>query len=171
MAETIRIIGIGEDSRREDFDCGVEALNDYLQRYARQNHIKNIARTFVALDHDNRVLGYYSLASASIEFTSLPADYAKRLPKYPVPAARIARLAVDRTRQGQGIGARLLVDALKRILAASTDIGIKVVLVEAKNETARAFYHHYGFMELQDAPMTLFLLMDIIIRIVGEQGS
>ena len=167
MAGTIRIIGIGEDDRREDFDCGVEALNVYLSRYARQNHEKNIARTFVAVDSDNRVFGYYSLASASIEFESLPDDYAKRLPKYPVPAARIARLAVDRTLQGQGLGTRLLVDALKRILTVSADIGIKVVLVDAKNEAARQFYRHYGFVELRDAPLTLFLPLDTVGRAVA----
>ncbi len=167
MTDTVRIIGIGEDVRREDFDCGVEALNVYLQRYARQNHENNIARSFVAVDQENRVLGYYSVASASIEFESLPEDHAKRLPKYPVPAVRIARLAVYCTRHGQGIGARLLVDALKRILAASADIGIKVVLVDAKNETARQYYRHYGFVDLRDVPMTLFLSVDTLGCVVA----
>lgn len=157
MAENIKIIAIGENCRREDFDCGEESLNLYLRRYARQNHERNIARTFVALDGGSQVLGYYSLASTSIEFKSLPENYAKRVPKYPVPAARIARLAVDRSMQGKGLGARLLVDALKRILTASTEIGMYIVLVDAKDDRAKAFYRHYGFVELANEPMTLFL--------------
>ena len=111
----LEIVAIGKGHRREAFDCGEAALNDYLRRYARQNHERNLARSFVAVDAGKRVLGYHSLASAAVEFESLPPDYAKRLPRYPVPAVRIARLAVDRAMQGKGLGERLLADALKRI--------------------------------------------------------
>lgn len=157
MADIIRILAIREEHRREEFDCGVEALNAYLRRYARQNHEKNIARTYVAVDEAKQVLGYYSLASASIEFESLPEDYAKRLPKYPVPAVRIARLAVSKEAQGKGLGERLLVDALKRILAVSAEVGVHVILVDAKNDKAKAFYQHYGFNGLHDKSTTLFM--------------
>ena len=158
----LEIVAIGKGHRREAFDCGEAALNDYLRRYARQNHERNLARSFVAVDAGKRVLGYYSLASAAVEFESLPPDYAKRLPRYPVPAVRIARLAVDRAMQGKGLGERLLADALKRILASAGAIGIKVVLVDAKSEGARAFYRRYGFLELADDPMTLFLPVETI---------
>lgn len=157
------ILGIEESHQREEFDCGEEALNNYLQRYARQNHERNIARTFVAVDETDRVLGYYSLASASIEFASLPAEVARRVPRYPVPAVRIARLAVDRSMHGKGLGGALLADALRRILTASSEVAVKVVLVDAKNDSAVAFYRHYGFMELNDSPMTLFLPIETII--------
>lgn len=162
MADIIRILAIREEHRREEFDCGVEALNTYLRRYARQNHEKNIARTYVMVDEAKRVLGYYSLASASIEFGSLPADYAKRLPKYPVPAVRIARLAVSMTAQGKGLGERLLVDALKRILAVSAEVGVHVVLVDAKNDKAKVFYQRYGFGELYDESATLFMPLETV---------
>lgn len=168
MADTLKIIPIGEECRREDFDCGVEALNTYLRHYARQNHEKNIARTFVAVVDDNRVRGYYSLASAGIEFGSLPADRAKRLPKYPIPAVRIARLAVDRVFQGKGLGARLLIDALKRVLAVSAEIGVYVVLVDAKNDQAKAFYRRYGFIDFADEPKTLFLALDTARALLNE---
>lgn len=160
----LEIRGIEERYRREDFDCGEEALNAYLRRYARQNHEHNIARTFVAVDAHDRVLGYYSLASASIEFDSLPAAYAKRVPRYPVPAVRIARLAVDRSVKGEGLGGKLLADALQRILTASSEVAVKVVLVDAKNKAAIEFYRHYGFMELTDAPKTLFLPIETVIK-------
>lgn len=160
MADIIRILAIREEHRREEFDCGVEALNTYLRRYARQNHEKNIARTYVAVGEAKQVLGYYSLASASIEFESLPEDYAKRLPKYPVPAVRIARLAVSKTAQGKGLGERLLVDALKRILAVSAEVGVHLILVDAKNDKARAFYQRYGFGGLHDKSTTLFMPLE-----------
>lgn len=161
----LEILGIEESHRREEFDCGEETLNGYLRRYARQNHERNIARTFVAVDSHDRVLGYYSLASASIEFESLPTAHAKRIPRYPVPAVRIARLAVDRSVKGEGLGGKLLADALQRILTASSEVAVKVVLVDAKNEAAVEFYRHYGFMELIDAPMTLFLPIETVISV------
>lgn len=161
---TLEIVAIGKGHRREAFDCGEAALNEYLRRYAHQNHERNLARTFVAADAGKRIHGYYSLASAAVEFESLPPDYAKRLPKYPVPAARIARLAVDRAMQGKGFGERLLADALKRILLSAGTIGIKVVLVDAKSEGARAFYRRYGFQELANDPMTLFLPIETISK-------
>lgn len=160
----LEIRGIEERHRREDFDCGEEALNAYLRRYARQNHEHNIARTFVAVDAHDRVFGYYSLASASIEFDSLPAAYAKRVPRYPVPAVRIARLAVDRSVKGEGLGGKLLADALQRVLTASSEVAVKVVLVDAKNKAAIEFYRHYGFVELIDAPKTLFLPIETVIK-------
>lgn len=158
------IVAIEDSHRREEFDCGEEALNNYLWRYARQNHERNIARTFVAVDKNERVLGYYSLASASIEFETLPAAHARRVPRYPVPAVRIARLVVDRSMQGKGLGGTLLADALRRVLTASAEVAVKVVLVDAKNDRAVAFYRRYGFMELSDAPMTLFLPIETVIE-------
>ena len=160
----LSILGIEESHRREKFDCGEEALDNYLRRYARQNHERNIARTFVAVDENDWVLGYYSLASASIEFASLPADLARRVPRYPIPAVRIARLAVDRSMHGKGLGAALLADALRRILTASSEVAVKVVLVDAKNERAADFYRHYGFRALNDMPMVLFLPIETVIE-------
>lgn len=165
MTAGVRITALEEHHRREEFDCGVEALNTYLRQYARQNHEKRIARTFAAVDENGGILGYYSLASASIEYRLLPHDYAKRLPRYrSIPAAIIARLAVDRRGQGKGLGTRLLGDALRRVLLASDEIGIKVVLVDAKDEAAKRFYQGFGFRELSDAPMTLFLPSETIVR-------
>ena len=94
----------------------------------------------------------------------MPTANAKRVPKYPVPAVRIARLAVDRTEKGKGLGGKLLADALRRVLTASSEVAVKVVLVDAKNEAAVEFYRHHGFMELIDVPMTLFLPIETVIR-------
>lgn len=165
MTTLLRITAITEDHRREEFDCGVEPLNVYLRQYARQNHEKRIARTFVAVDDSGRVFGYYTLASASVEYSSLPDDYAKRLPRYRhIPAALLARLAIDRSHQRKGLGTRLVGDALRRVLSASNEIGIKVILVDAKDDAAKAFYQGFGFRELDDAPTTLFVPSETIIR-------
>lgn len=163
MLEGIRIVDLSEDSRRDEFDCGIEQLNTFLKRYARQNQEIHIARSFAAVDLNNRVVGYYSLASASVAFQSLPEHATKGLPKYPIPAVRLARLAVDRGHQGKGLGETLLVDALHRIISVSKDIGVKVVLVDAKNENAKTFYQKYDFIQFGDQPNTLFLPIETAI--------
>jgi predicted N-acetyltransferase YhbS len=98
------------------FDCGNEALNRFLHRYALQNLRNQSARTYVALRGEAQVIGYYSLAAASAEYDIVPARIAKGLAQHPIPLALLARLAVDQAEQGTGIGAGLLKDALKRFL-------------------------------------------------------
>lgn len=153
---------IQKHHQRTAFDCGKPDLNEYLSRFARQNDVKNIARTFVAVDDDGVVKGYYSLCSSQVEFEELPDSLSTSLPEYPVPAALIARLAVDRNSSGQGLGAKLLIDALQRVLAASTEMAVKVVIVDAKDDEARSFYEHYGFIALPGQEYKLFLPIETI---------
>lgn len=148
---------IKKHHRRETFDCGDPAINEFLKKFARQNDERDIAKTFVAVDAEQKVLGYYSVSAASLEFSGLPGAVAAQLPRYPVPAARIGRLAVDRSVQDSGLGARLLIDALKRIYLSSGQVAVKVVLVDALNEPARAFYEHFGFIPLPGEQFKLFL--------------
>jgi len=102
------------------------------------------------------VIGYYTLSAASVLLTDLPAAVASKLPRYPtVPAVRLGRLAVARTRHGQGFGAALLADALARSLAS--EIAAFALLVDAKDDSASAFYRHHGFVPFADATTTLFL--------------
>ncbi len=142
---------------RDKFDCGDAALNQYLVRFARQNDTKGVAKAFVALDEHGQVVGYYTLSAAEVAFDDLPAEQRKHLPKYPVPAARIGRLAVDQSVQGQGLGGDLLIDALLRVLAAADHLGVRAIIVDAKDKHAKQFYQHYGFSKLADNPRTLFL--------------
>jgi GNAT superfamily N-acetyltransferase len=95
----------GRHARRE-FDCGNAALNDYLARYARQNHRTAVSKTFVAVAEDEpaRILGYYSLSAGELEFDRVPHELTERLPRYPLPVVRLARLAVARSLQGCGLG-------------------------------------------------------------------
>jgi ribosomal protein S18 acetylase RimI-like enzyme len=145
---------------RDDFDCGSEELNSFLKAKARQNQKAGFNRTFVAIksdDADKKVLGFYSLSMGEIDLSNLPETLRKKLPKHPVPIARMGRLAVDKSTQGQGLGKLLLVDAMKRVQAASRSVGVYALLVDAKDDQAKAFYKKYGFIELVDEPMTLFL--------------
>ena len=103
----LEILGVEENHRRAEFDCGEETLNGYLRRYARQNHERNVARTFVAVDKHNRVLGYYSLA-CQYRVRFVASRLRQACTKFPVPAVRIARLAVDRSVKGDGLGENCL---------------------------------------------------------------
>lgn len=160
--DSLQIEPLSQAHQRDRFDCGNPSLNEYLQRYARQNDQKNLTKTFVAVDDDSRALGYYSISSSSVEFEELPSDIAKVLPRYPVPAALIGKFATDRTIQGQGLGARLLIDALQRIISISEDMGIMIVIVDAIDQDAKEFYLHYGFLELVGHDMKLFLPIETI---------
>ena len=144
---------------RTDFQCGVEALDRYLKKQAKQDIKRGISRVFVATKPDNpkAVIGYYTLSTLSIELNRLPEKLARKLPKHPVPAALIGRLAVNSSAQGQGVGKMLLADAIKRTLSVSDQIAIYTMVVDAINDTAKGFYEKFGFTRLSDDSPRLFL--------------
>ncbi len=159
-----REAAIARDHERESFDCGVAALNEYLRRYARQNHESGGVKTFVAVPRDDarRVLAYYSIGPGSIEFARLPASLTKRLGRYELPVFRLARLAVDRTAQGRGLGADLLLAAGCRALSAAAEIGGLALAIDAKDERAVVWYERFGAMRLRDDPLRLILPLTTI---------
>lgn len=145
---------------RDSFDCGSIELNNFLKTKARQNQAVGFNKTFVAIakdDNTKKVLGYYALSMGEINLAALPLELIKRLPRHPVPVARMGRLAVDVSVIGQGLGKLLMVDAMKRVQTASELIGVYALLVDAKDESAKKFYLKYGFIPLTDEPMILFL--------------
>ena len=147
---------------RRDFDCGVEELNSYLQRYSSQHERKGIARTYVATrDDDPRVLGYHTLSSSAVGCDTL----LENLPRHPVPVALIGRLAVDITARGERLGEALLIHALRSAQRAAEIIGIHAVVVDALDESAKKFYLKYGFTELTDDHLHLYLPMKGIERL------
>lgn len=150
---------------RADFDCAEETLNHYLKASARQNSRRRIGQTYVAVFTDERsVKGYYTVCAGRIAFESLPAD-AENLPPYPIPTLHLARLAVDKSMQGQGLGRVLLFDALKLAAQWSSRVGIYAVDVFALNDTARSFYVKHGFLELQDEKFHLFLSIKDVLAL------
>jgi predicted N-acetyltransferase YhbS len=151
-----------KDHDRSSFDCGVSALNDYLKKYALQNQKKHAARTYVAT-RGNRVVGYYSLAYGSVSLDEAPQSVKSGLPRHPVPVILLARLAVDSTEQGSGLGAALLKDGLLRTIQAAEIAGLRAMLVHAKDDSARRFYEKFGFEQSPIDAYHLFLgLSDII---------
>lgn len=158
----LRIEPITKVHNRKAFTCKKPALAEYLHSHARQNDKKNIAKSFVAVDNENSVLGYYSLSTSNIEYKEIPKEYPRGLPQYPIPAVLIGKLAVDESTEGQGLGSRLLIDAFQRILIISEEVAVKVVLVEAIDEEAKSYYLHFGFIELPGHNLKLFLPIETI---------
>lgn len=144
---------------RSGFQCGVEALDRYLKKQATQDIKRRISQVFVATKPDNpkKVIGYYTLSTLSIELNQLPEKFSRKLPKHPVPAVLVGRLAVFKAAQGHGVGKMLLVDAIKRTLAVSDQIAIYAMTVDALNNNAKGFYEQFGFTRLSDECPRLFL--------------
>lgn len=141
-----------------EFSCGVESLDAWLKRFAWQNQQSDLTTTFVA-HRRNRVVGYYSLTAGSVNREDAPARIAKGTPNHPIGVVLLARLAVDESEKGRGLGRALLKDALLRAESASEIVAVKAVLVHALNEEARQFYLRFDFEASPVHPLHLMLLM------------
>lgn len=142
------------------FDCGEEALNAYLRRFALANHQAGFARTFVASDPQYLVIGYYTLTASQVLSEKASERLAKGSARHPIPVALLARLAVDRTTQGRRLGQGLLLDAIRRVVSVSDSLGIRALLVHAKHDRAAEFYRkHAGFEALLGEPLVMYLLI------------
>jgi ribosomal protein S18 acetylase RimI-like enzyme len=142
----------------QGFACGEPQLDDYLKKYALQSGATGLGRTFVALEPGTKVVrGYFTLAAGTVKFDTIPDHAKRRLPRYPIPTAHLAKLAVDSSQQGRGLGAALLVEALIRAARAGEHVGVFAVDVLALNERARSFYVKYGFVALADNQFHLYM--------------
>jgi GNAT superfamily N-acetyltransferase len=150
------------DHDRNSFDCGVPALNDYLQKYALQNQKKHAARTYVAT-RGNRIVGYYSLAYGSVSLEEAPHNVKSGLARHPIPVILLARLAVDSAEQARGLGTALLKDALLRTIQAAEIAGLRAMLVHAKDDSAKRFYEKFGFEPSPIDAYHLFLRLSNIL--------
>lgn len=157
-AQPFRLVLLDAEHDRKCFDSGIAPLDRYLREQVSQDIRRRVAACFVAVTDERRVAGYYTLASASVALGELPEATARKLPRYPsIPAVRMGRLAVDRDFKGMGLGGALLADALQR--AALAEIAAYALIVDAKDETAAAFYRHHGFTALPSSSLRLFLLL------------
>jgi GNAT superfamily N-acetyltransferase len=151
--------------RTAEFDCGQPELNVWLQRFALQNQAGNAATTWVVCPQDgHRVVGYYALASGSVERAVAPARVTAGLARHPIPVVILARLAVDREYAGQGLGSALFKDVLVRVNRAAGEIGIRVLLIHAKDQQARRFYEQFDVEPSPVDELQLFLLMKDLRR-------
>lgn len=150
----------------EGFDCGDEALDSYLKKYALANNQNGSAITYVTAK-GSRVVGYYTLAPASVSKSDVPQRVGKGLANHPVPVVLLARLAVDRTEKGIGLGKGLLRDVFRRIIPAVDIIGARALFVQAKNKQAKSFYEHFGFESSPIDQFHLYLLLKDIKKTLG----
>ena len=163
-----QILPLTKQHDRSLFSCGNEELDTYLVQHASQDLKRKVAAVFVLTEHDSlQIKGYYTLSATTLLLSDLPKNLQKKLPKYPsLPATLIGRLAVDNSLQGEGIGKRLLVNALYRAWSLSSEIASMAVIVEAIDDDAVLFYKHFHFLPFQGYPDKLFIPMKEVQQLV-----
>ena len=149
------------------FSCGESVLNIWLEKHAVSAAKSGSAQTFVAQGSEGRIIGYYAIAAQSVLPRSAPVRLKKGMPRHPIPVILIARLAVDQNFKGQGVGAGLLKNGLLRSLNAASDLGVRAVIVDAKDSNARRFYEHFNFEPFSSEPNRLFLLIKDLRQLLG----
>ena len=151
------------------FDCGDEKKNEWLGKFALQNSKGGLGRTYVAVKPPDTksVYGYYTISSSAVKFENPPSSH---LPRYPLPAVLIGKLATDNVAQNQGLGTALLFNALKRALKVAEEIGIYLVEIKAVDEKAKDIYIKRGFTPMEDEPMKLYMNLKKVRKAVAENG-
>lgn len=159
----------GAKHDRAAFSCGNDELDLYLHKQAGQDLKKRAAVPFVITPDHKRIAGFYTLSQYALDLGEVPVEIAKKLPKYPmVSTTLVGRLAVSTEFRGQGLGERLLMDALYRSLESSKQVASAAVVVDAKDASAEAFYKKYGFIDLPHITRRLFLPMGTVEEIYRE---
>ena len=161
----LQIRPLTSNDDRSTFDCGIDSLNDWLKKTARQHQDKNLSQTYVAMlaSEPKRIAGYYALSATLVQGGGMSG---KRLPR-DVSAVLLGRLAVDELQKGQGLGEHLLMHALATAAQASDIIGVQCVVVDAINDAAAQFYQRYGFVPLATAPLRLVLALETVRQLLG----
>jgi GNAT superfamily N-acetyltransferase len=153
---------------RAAFCCGHASLDDFLKKYAGQYAKRKLGTTYVAVAAGPRVVGYYTLAPSHFAFANAPPELVKGLPKHPVPSLILARLTVDQSERGKGLGKFLLLDALDRCLRVSREVAFRAVEGEAIDDQAAAFYTMFGFLPFPGNPHHLALAVETTEEVLGE---
>jgi GNAT superfamily N-acetyltransferase len=158
---SVRIEPLGPDHDRAGFRCGNVGLDRYIREQATQDTRRGIARIYVAITHDQpeRIISFFTLSAASVAAPELPPEIAKRLPRHPIPAALVGRLAVDKSVVRRGLGGILLAEAIRRASAAAQTVAMSVVVVDPIDEAARTFYAAFGFRSLHGLQQRMFLVL------------
>ena len=163
----LSLVPVTKPLSKAAFDCGYPELNQYFRLYAYKNDQLSIGKTFVAITEAGQVAGYMTISTAQIAAGSFPEELRAKLPRYPVPAFRIGKLAIDLRFQGSGSGRWLLTQALKKAVDVSASVGLYTVLVDAIDDKAKSFYVKYGFIPFEGHPLTLFLPLATIKAAIG----
>jgi GNAT superfamily N-acetyltransferase len=157
---------------RDAFDCGDPRLNEFLRRHARKSHQRGASKTFLAVDDGNarKILGFYTVAPASVAYKKTPLLLQRGLARHEVPVFRLARLAVDHSVQGCGLGGQLFLAAGRRCLMVAAEVGGVALLIDAKNERAAQWYAGFGAIQLMDKPLSLLLPFKTIHNALMNAG-
>lgn len=158
---------LSDDHQVDGFESGELSLDDGLKRRARANQASGVSRTYVVCDRD-RVIGYYALASGAIAQSVVPGRFRRNTPD-PIPVVILARLGVDRTHQGRGLGRAMFRDAALRVDQAADSIGIRGIVVHAISEEARSFYLALGFDPCPAEAMTLVVTLRDLRRAIESR--
>jgi GNAT superfamily N-acetyltransferase len=167
VTDSVRIEKLHRAHTVEQFTCGQAELDRFLIRHALQAQQANSSQTYVALS-DGDVVGFYTMVAGEVRHADAPERVVKGMPRHPIPVLVLARLAVHIKAQGRGLGAALLLDALGRALQVADVVGIRALVVHAKDEQAIAFYRHFGFMPSPTDPRHLFMLIKDIRLAAGQ---
>jgi GNAT superfamily N-acetyltransferase len=165
---------IAKRHNRKGFDCGQADLNAFLAKYARQAHESGASKTYVAVDDADAatILGFYTLSPAQVDFDlAPPAARPAGGGRHPIGGFRLGRLAVSKTRQGQGLGGELLIAAARRCIQVSTQVGGSLLLIDAKDQQAANWYKSYGALEIPKAPLILVLPYAVFIDVMKQVGA
>jgi GNAT superfamily N-acetyltransferase len=154
----------------ETFDCGQAALNRFLLRFALPSQHANASQTYVGLA-DAEIVGFYTLVVSEVAYADAPERLTEGLARHPVPLMLLARLGVGVRWQGRGIGVGLLKDAMRRTVQAAEIVGIRALAAHAKDNAARAFYEHFGFVSSPTDLLHVFLLTKDLQRVVSREGG
>ncbi len=162
------IAPLNKAHNRKLFSCGESELDNYLKQYARQHHDAGINKTYCTTLNENssQVIGYYSLSMGTLSPKGLPTELQKKFPRFPLPIARLTRLAVHTNNQKQGLGEDLLMHALTKCYSLSKEIGMIAIVIDAKHEQAKKFYLRYEFEQLPRQPLTLWLPISALESII-----
>lgn len=169
----MRVERLGAHHRLEGFECGNKELDGWLSAHALENQNRDLSRTFVLVDDADAVIGFYSLTMGGVAARDLPSRLGRWLPRYEIGMVLLGRLAVARTRQGEGLGRDLLVDAIAHAAAAGVHVAARFIAVDPADDGARAFYRRFGFVDLEgDERRRMFLRLDHAVEALGrERGT
>ena len=169
MTGSLRIEKLRREHAVESFICAQVDLDRFLDRHALQAQQSNSSQTYVALN-GSEVVGFYALVVGQVEHIDAPPRVAKGMPRYPIPVLVLARLAVHTAMQGRGLGSGLLLDAMSRTLQVADLVGVRALLVHAKDDKAADFYRHFGFERSPTDPHHLFRIIKDIRLAAGQSA-
>lgn len=166
----MRVERLADHHNLDAFQCGVKELDDWLRAYALDNQRRNLSRTFVLVDDAGQVAGYYSLTMGGVRREALPARYGRGLPRYDIGMVLLARLAVAHSRQGQGLGRDLLIEAIEQAATAGQHAAARFIAVDPIDENARSFYAAFGFRPVEgDTEGRMYLRIDEALAALGSE--